>query len=211
MKDGVPFVWGEDQQKAFTELKERIQADVVLPHPDYSVPFILDTDACDSALGAVLSQLIGGQERPIAFASRSLSIAERKWSITEKEALGIIWGLKHFKHFLLGSEFSVRTDHSPLQVLHNAKTGRLARWAVSLGEFGDFGITHRAGTKHGNADALSRLADSDTVADHHVFAMIPKPMPKGTAFLVSALPISGTLYPGRGHSYGRSRPRIAGA
>ena len=130
------------------------------------MPFILDTDASETGLGAVLSQVIDGTEKPIAFASRRLQPAERKWPIREKEALAIVWGLQHYQHFLLGSKFTIRSDHSSLTVLQGAKKGRLARWAIQLAEFGDLNIGHRPGSKHSNVDAFTRLPESDTVPAH---------------------------------------------
>ena len=169
LKDDTPFVWGEEQKKCFDEVIGSIASDALLPHPRFDLPFILDTDASDTGLGAVLSQVVDGRERPLAFASRRLQPAERKWAIREKEALGIIWGLETYRHFLLGSKFQVRTDHSSLTVIKSAKTGRLARWGLRLAEFGEFEIAHRAGLKHSNVDAFTRLPESDTVPDHATF------------------------------------------
>ena len=172
LRGDVPFVWEDAQRTSFEEILNSVKNDAVLQHPRFDLPFLLDTDASDSGLGAVLSQVIDGVERPIAFASRRLQPAERKWAIREKEALAIIWGLETYRHFLLGAKFVVRTDHSSLTVLQAAKTGRLARWAIRLGEFGDFGIAHRAGCKHSNVDALTRVPLSDTVPDHATYLTI---------------------------------------
>lgn len=164
--DGVKFAFDEKQKQAFTDIKTAIESEAVLPHPRFDLPFILDTDASDEGLGAVLSQVVDDKERPICFASRRLLPAEKKWHIREKEALGIIWGLETFRHFLLGSEFLIRTDHSSLTDLAKAKSGRLARWAIRLAEFGDFQVQHRAGRQHGNCDALSRaLPPSDMMPE----------------------------------------------
>ena len=163
-----PWEWSPDCEQAFRRLTEAIATESVLHHPQFGLPFIVDTDACDRGLGAVLSQVIDKVERPICFASRLLQPAERVWHTQEKEALAIIWALQQFRHFVLGAEFVVRTDHFSLQLLQKAKTGRLARWACQLAEFGSFPIMHRDGTKHCNADALSRLPvpESDATPDH---------------------------------------------
>ena len=166
LKDDQPYVWEVDQDEAFKKIISSIEADAVLSHPRFDHPFIIDADASGTGLGGVLSQVIEGKERPIAFISRHLSTAEEKWHIRDKEALGIIWALESFRHFLLGSDFIVRTDHSSLKWLLEAKTGRHARWALRLMEFGPFQILHRAGKTHTNVDALSRIpAESEAIPD----------------------------------------------
>ena len=143
-------------------LIDSLVEEAVLLHPQFDEPFIVDTDASDQGLGAVCSQVRNGVEHPVAFASRRLLPAESKWHIREKEALGIVWALETFRHYLLGSQFSVRTDHSSLQWLREAKTGRLCRWALRLAEFGDFPIVHRSGKVHSNVDAFTRsFAESE--------------------------------------------------
>ena len=105
----------------------------------------------------MLSQLHDGQERVVAYASQVLSKAERQYSVTRKELLAVVTFVKHFRHYLLGRHFVVRTDHSSLQWLYNFKEpeGQTARWLESLQEF-DFEVIHRSGRNHSNADALSR-------------------------------------------------------
>ena len=166
LKDNQPYLWDTDQDEAFKKIIMSIESDAVLSHPRFDHPFIIDADASGTGLGGVLSQVIEGKERPIAFISRHLSAAEEKWHIRDKEALGIIWALESFRHFLLGSEFMVRTDHSSLKWLLDAKTGRHARWALRLMEFGPFRILHRSGKTHTNVDALSRIpAESEAIPD----------------------------------------------
>lgn len=109
------------------------------------------------SIGAVLSQSIDGVERPVAYASRTLSKPERQYCVTRKELLAVVYFTKYFKHFLYGKQFTVRTDHSSLRWLLNFKNpeGQLARWLESLSVF-DMKIEHRPGKQHANADALSR-------------------------------------------------------
>ena len=104
--------------------------------------------------------------------------AESKWHIREKEALGIIWAMETFRHYLLGSKFTVRTDHSSLQWLKQAKSGRLCRWALRLAEFGDFAIIHRAGKAHSNVDAFTRtFAESEEFPEKaFCSAILPEPL-----------------------------------
>ena len=129
-----------------------------LAHPDFTKPFILDTDASSTCIGAVLSQIQDNKERVIAFASKSLSKSERKYCVTRKELLSIVTFTKYFRHYLLGRKFFIRTDHSSLRWLLNFKNpdGQMARWLEVLCSY-DMDIQHRPGRKHAKADALSRL------------------------------------------------------
>lgn len=130
----------------------------ILIFPDYNKEFILDTDASNDSIGAVLSQVQeSGEERVIAYASRVLSKPERKYCVTRQELLAVITFIKHFRHYLLGRHFTMRTDHGSLRWLHNFKEpeGQLAKWIEKLQEY-DFTIIHRPGRSHGNADAMSR-------------------------------------------------------
>ena len=155
----VVFHWTPDCQAAFDALKRLLTTSPVLAYPDYSRQFILDTDASDTGIGAVLSQLDDtGQERVIAYASRLLSKPERQYCVTRRELLAVVVFTRHFRSFLLGTKFIVRTDHGSLTWLKNFKDpeGQMARWLERLQEF-DFSIVHRQGRNHNNADALSRL------------------------------------------------------
>lgn len=166
LHQGVPFAWKGDQDKAMRTIIEDISRDAILAHPRFDLPFVVDVDASDAGLGGVLSQVIDGKERPVAFISRRIQPAERHWHIREKEALAVIWALETFRHFLIGSKFVVRTDHEPNKVLKTATRGRLQRWALRLAEFGTFDIIHRDGTKHANADAFTRVfAESEGLPD----------------------------------------------
>jgi hypothetical protein len=152
-----PFCWTDECRIAFDTLKEALTTAPVLAMPDETGQFILDTDASDLSIGAVLSQVQGGDERVIAYASRKLSSPERNYCVTRRELLAIVYFLKYFRHYLLGRKFLVRTDHSALQWLRKTREpiGQQARWIGFIEEF-DFDILHRPGTRHGNADAMSR-------------------------------------------------------
>lgn len=155
---GRRFKWTEVCQTAFEHLKRSLMSSPVLAYPDPQKTFILDTDASDAGIGAVLSQEDEGQERVIAYASRALTKQERKYATTKKELLSMVTFIKHFKHYLLGKEFVLRTDHNSLKWLHNFQglEGQLARWVEQLASF-HYKIVHRPGRGHANADALSRL------------------------------------------------------
>jgi len=173
LKEKAAWRWTEVEESSMRKLIDAICHDAILPHPRFDLPFVVDSDASDVGLGAVLSQVVDGAERPIMFASRRIQPAESKWHIREKEALGLIFALETFRHFLLGSEFTVRTDHRSLEWLMNAKTGRLCRWALRLGEFGDFTVAYRPGEKHSNADAFTRTrAESECIPDHATFLLL---------------------------------------
>ena len=155
---GRIFKWTVECESAFAKLKLCLRSSPILSFPDFSLPFILDTDACQCGIGAVLSQVHkDGTERVVAFASRAMSKSERKYSVTRQELLAAVTFIHHFRQFLLGQHFVLRTDHGSLQWLHSFKEpeGQLARWLECLQEF-DFDIQHRRGNHHQNADALSR-------------------------------------------------------
>ena len=151
------FTWGPTQKEAFESLKERLCSAPVLAFPDFKLPFILTTDASKVAVGAILSQVQNGIERPIAYASRQLNNAERAYTVSEQEMLALVWATKQFRCYLFGKQFLVRTDHSALKYLQNFadQNSRLMRWSLKLSEL-DFVVEHRAGSKIGHVDALSR-------------------------------------------------------
>ena len=156
------FNWTADCENAFTLLKTCLCKSPVLVHPKFDREFLLQTDASDIGLGAILSQLDdNGVERPIAYASKILSGRERKYCTTEKEAFAVIFGIRTFRTYLLGRPFKVITDHSALKWLDNMHLkGRLERWVMELQEF-QFPVIYKPGTLHSNADALSRLVAHD--------------------------------------------------
>ena len=153
------FEWTIECQHAFDKLRACLVSSPVLSYPDYSRRFVLDTDASDTGIGAVLSQLKDdGTEVVTAYASRSLSRPERRYCVTRKELLAVVEFVHHFRHYLLGKEFTLRTDHNSLVWVRNFKEpeGQLARWLQKLEEY-NFTIVHRRGALHSNADALSRI------------------------------------------------------
>ena len=118
----------------------------------------MDTDASNASLGAVLSNVISGKERPLVFASRVLLKTETNYSKTKREALAVVQAVKWFKSYLWGKKFVLRTDHSILHWLFKQKDpdGMIFRIQHQLQEF-DFQVVHRAGLKHGNANGLPRM------------------------------------------------------
>ena len=119
-----PFKWTAECQRCLEELKCRLTTTPVLAYPDYSRRFILDTDASDFAIGAVLAQHDDGHERVVAFASRTLSKTERRYCVTRRELLAVVVFTKHFRPYLLGREFILRTDHGSLTWLRPSRNQR---------------------------------------------------------------------------------------
>jgi len=119
--------------------------------------YVLDTDASDTALGAILQQEQDGQLCVIGYASRALTNAERRYCITKKELLGGVYGLKKYRQHLLGREIVVRTDHAALMFLKKMlePIGQQGRWLDLLSEY-IIEIQHRPGCTHSNSDALPR-------------------------------------------------------
>lgn len=166
------FHWGEAEENAFIQLKEKLTTAPILGMPTTDGLWYLDTDASDTGLGAVLSQRQNDNEVVIAYASRVLNRSERNYDVTKREMLAVIYGLKNFRQYLLGRAFILRTDHSALQWMRNTPEpmGQLARWITLLEQY-NFTIEHRPGIRHGNADGLSRRrADSDDEAECRVIS-----------------------------------------
>jgi hypothetical protein len=145
-------------------LREVLTTYPLLALPNFGEQFILDTDACDYAIGAVLSQTVDKAIKPVAYYSKALTKTQRNYSVSEKELLAIVFAVEHFHEYLFGVEFIINTDHQPLTGLFkatNAKsTSRLARWTTRLQNY-TFKIRYKKGRKNGNADALSRWPDED--------------------------------------------------
>jgi transposase InsO family protein len=156
-RKNVEWHWGDKQQEAFEYLRDCLCKAPVLRHPDFTKPFVLQTDASGHGLGAVLTQHFDDGEHPIAYASRTLEDRETRHAIIEKEALAIAWGINYFRHYLLGREFLVQTDHKPLVALQRLKDQnlRMQKLALKLQGF-RFKIEYRQGVKNQNADLLSR-------------------------------------------------------
>ena len=163
-RKNVSFDWNEECQKAFQSLKQELISNRFLTYFNPKLPLIVSCDASPVGLGAVLAhKLPSGEEKPIAYASRTLSNSERNYSQIDKESLAIIFAVKHFHFFLYGKDrFTIYTDHKPLISLFGAHAklptlvaARLQRWALTLSAY-NYKIEYRTGANNGNADALSR-------------------------------------------------------
>ena len=164
-KKNIEFKWEEKHTQAVDKLKAAIVSPDCLAIFDSERETILTTDACDSALGAVLMQKYDHGERPIAFISRALNTTEQNYSMWEKELYAVVWSIKYFRPYLLNHQFLVRTDNKPsTQLLVNSAlklstsaTNRVIRWILSLQPY-SFKVEHQPGKTNVVADALSRFA-----------------------------------------------------
>lgn len=155
--------WTPECGLVFETLKGMLCESPVLINPDFTKQFILQTDASNRGVGAVLSQLDDdGRDRPIAYFSRKLLPREERYSTVEQECLAIKLGVEAFKVYLIGRPFVIQTDHRSLKWLNRLKesNNRLTRWSLALQPY-TFVVKHRSGTSNGNADALSRCGATD--------------------------------------------------
>lgn len=152
MKNGK-FSWTDAATASFLLLKEKLCSAPILSLPNFSLPFEVHTDASKVGIGAVLSQ----SSKPIAFFSEKLNGAKRNYSTYELEFYAIIQTLKHWRHYLIHSEFVLFTDHDALKHIGNQDkmNARQVKWANYLQDF-TFVLKHKAGTQNRVADGLSR-------------------------------------------------------
>ncbi|XP_074039503.1 uncharacterized protein [Leptinotarsa decemlineata] len=191
LQKNVTFQWTEQCQNAFDLMKREITSSEILCPYDSKLPLVLATDASPYALGAVLSHIMpDGTERPIAYASRSLSKSEKNYSQIDKEATSIFWACNKFFRYCYGRKFRLITDHKPLvSIFHPEKhlpsmvATRMLHYAQFLQGF-DYEISYRSTEKHANADALSRLPETantthtsiDTVAHYQLQQLLVLPV-----------------------------------
>ena len=152
------FLWSLDCQHAFETLKDKLTTAPILSYPVMGKDFILDTDASQFTVGAVLSQEHDGKERVIAYMSKTMNKSELQYCTTRKELLAVITALKHFHIYLIGQKVRLRTDNSAVSWIRTLRnpTGQVFRWLQYIETY-DLSVTHRPGRSHGNSDALSRI------------------------------------------------------
>lgn len=160
--------WTQEAEEAFLKIKSVLTSSKVLANPDFMLPFTIESDASDVAVGAVLVQVQDGIRRPIAFFSRKLSASQRKYAPTEKECLGVLMAIEKFRHFVEGSKFTVITDAQSLiwlsKISAEGGSARLIRWALKLQQY-NFNLQYRKGSLNITADALSRSLNAITIKD----------------------------------------------
>lgn len=165
------WCWGSAQERAFQAAKDALQSDALLVHYDHTKPLVLACDASPYGLGAVLAHIMDdGTERPVAYASRTLSPAEKNYSHLEKEGLAIVYGVKKFHNYLYGREFVIESDHQPLSHLFGKKgipplaSSRIQRWALTLSAY-RYSIRYKAGKALGNADPRPQTTALDSTPE----------------------------------------------
>jgi transposase InsO family protein len=168
LKRDVEWVWSHECQQAFERLKDMIAKPPVLAHFDVEATTIVSCDASGTAIGACLAQKRKGVERPVAFASRVLSSAERKYSVSEREALACLWACERWHFYLYGRKFVLRTDHQALRTLLTAggsghRPLRLHRWHDRLCQY-NFAVEFQPGKLNTVTDCLSRAVDENVQA-----------------------------------------------
>ena len=207
------WVWSDACQLAFENIKKLITSEPVLTHYDPTAPIRLACDASPYGLGAVLSHVTpDGSEKPIAFASRSLSKAERNYAQIDREAVAIFWSVKKFHAYLFGRKFTLLTDHQPLTSIFSpsksipvTSAARLQRYALFLSGF-NYDIEFKSTKRHCNADAMSRLPfsslndedDNEPSAEDifHISQIQYLPMTRGARWLSGGVSDSGARGPG---------------
>ena len=165
-KKNNKFIWGEEQQKSFDTLKRKLASAPVLRIPTRTGKFKVTTDASGSAVGAVLEQEENGEIRPVAYLSQKLNGSQLNWSIRDKELYAIIVAITKWKHYLLGRNTIVNTDHKTIETLNKAEfSSRVAKWSEIWAEF-DIEIVYKPGKENKVADALSRKEQHNIITKH---------------------------------------------
>lgn len=159
-KKGQPFIWTREQEQAMQELMLNLE-EMVLANPELNEEFMLETDASNIGIGAILSCSSDGISwRPVEFMSKKLTETQQRWPVHEREAWAIVAALEKFDCYLRGRKFRVFSDNSSLQWMATSTKGKIARWATRMAEY-DMEIFHRNGTTMGHVDFLSRYVDDN--------------------------------------------------
>lgn len=169
LQHDVKWNWSDSCQIAFEKSKALLLKDNVLMPYDPKLDIVVTCDSSSYGVGSVIAHILpDGTERPIAFASRTLTKCESKYSQIEKEALALLFSVKKFHNFLYGRRFTLVTDHRPLifllgptKAVPTLAAARIQRWALALSAY-DYNIRYKKGSEISNADALSRLPCSSS-------------------------------------------------
>ena len=157
-RKNASFHWGSEQQESFDKLKLLLSNAETLGYYDVNAETQVISDASPVGLGAVLVQKQNNEHRVIVYASRSLSDIERRYSQTEKEALGLVWACERFHPYIYGAEFELVTDHKPLEFIFSPRSkpsARIERWVLRMQPY-TYTVRYVKGRSN-IADALSRL------------------------------------------------------
>lgn len=192
--------WGPQQEAAFQKAKEALTKATTLAFPAPDAKLQLSTDASDTALGAVLEQLIHGRPQPLGFFSRKLSPAETKYSTFDRELLAIHMAVRHFRHLLEGTTFTINTDHQPIVHAFTKQTdawsARQRRHLSAISEF-NCEMRYIPGTKNPVADALSRISiDAVTIGlDYQQLAKLQAEDPETEMYKTSITSLQWQDFP----------------
>ena len=169
-KKHVRFKWERKHLEAFEKLKDELTKAPVMAYFDTKKETILAVDASPVGISAILSQKVKGQKDPqiVAYASRALTAVEKRYSQTEKEFLGIVWGIEHFHLYVYGTYFTLVTDHKPLETIYgnsrSKPSARIERWILRLQPY-SFKVEYIAGDEN-YADYMSRHPTDRSISTH---------------------------------------------
>ncbi|KAL4301768.1 hypothetical protein GQ457_10G007190 [Hibiscus cannabinus] len=150
-KDG--WKWGSEESASFQKLKGAVSTAPVLVLPNFNEEFVVETDACEVGVGAVLTQ----RGKPLAFFSKALGTKHQKLSVYEKEMLAVLMAVKKWSQYLMGRHFRIKTDHQSLRFLaeNQAITSAQQKWVAKMMGY-DYEVSYKKGINNVVADSLSR-------------------------------------------------------
>jgi len=169
-----PFIWTDECQRAFDDLKAATLDTKLLANIDYTLPIFIRCDSSQFGAGAVLFQFDEqGRERPISYASRKYTLAERNYCTFQQEAAAVVWSLEKFANFHQGYHVTVQSDHKNLSWIKKSAMPQLTRWRLRLQDF-DFSLEYYEGVKNVVADGLSRMMVDDKDIDISIRDFLPE-------------------------------------
>ena len=173
LKKDVPFIWKPECEDSFNYLKQNLMESPILAQFTPGLPIVIYTDASGYGVGAILTQIIKEKEHTIAYASKTLNAAQQKYSISEREALAIVFAVKKFRPYVFGQKFTIKTDHCGLCYIMQVRdpNNRLARWAMFLQQY-NFDVEYKSGKQHLNVDCLSRYCCEEPDPDLGEFPVL---------------------------------------
>ena len=175
LKTNVPWNWGAEQEEAKKKLVELLTTAPVLAHYNEDIEVVVQTDASQEGLGAVLLQDGGDGPRPISYISRGLNDVEKRQHCNELECLALVWALEKFRLYVYGKRFKVETDSSAVKWLFSKKKVRkFGRWVLALQEY-DFEVCHIRRKTNSVADRLSRNPLVETTDVLELYTTIQTP------------------------------------
>ena len=176
LKNNVPFVWDKSCQDAFTFVKDLLSSAPILKIPGVNDRLILETDACNTGVGVCLKFVDSrtNKEHIIGFGSHKFTTSENNWNIIEKECFAVVFGLRQYRHFLIGAKFVIKVDNrvvSYLQSKNDLKNQKLLKWALELNDF-DYSIVHIPSRNNQMSDCLSRITYISSLSDDFITSNI---------------------------------------